>query len=161
MKADEILNKAPFTDSECSLIYRWIIYLFEHSDEADSAFNLYDSRIQNYCNKTGFTIIPKNVVNDVDNFYRKLKDDNLISKYSAGCFVFSHNAKNQLRQLIRHMRNACSHAGIRIVVKEGGIEYYEFKAVDPIKKKIKFIGIVKRNQFEELWKIIINTITFQ
>ena len=158
MLAKEILKKVPFNDHECSLIYRRIILLFELSDPDDDAYNLYDSRIQNYCEKNGFEIIPMTTVVEVDNFCRE--SINFSKKYPSGLFVFSHSGRNQLRQLIRHMRNACSHAGVLFVTQEG-TDYFEIKAIDAKQKKIKLFGLVPRENFEELWDTFINTLKFK
>jgi len=155
MKVDEILNSLPFTDSECALIFRRIILLFELAAPDDEAFNLFDSRIRNYCLQTGLEIISLTTVSDVDALCRD--PNKLIAKYKSGFIVFSHSGRNQLRQLVRHMRNACSHAQLRVVAKKNN-EYIEFRAKDPKQKKVKLLALIQRKQFKRFWDTVIQTI---
>lgn len=154
MTVDEILNSLLFTDRELVFMFRSIILLFELIDSDDKAFHIFDPRIQNYCKNTGLEIIPLATVSDVDAFCRE--PNKLIAKYKSGFIVFSHSGRNQLRQLVQHMRNACSHARLRIVTKKGE-EYIEFKAIDP-KKKVKLLALIQRKQFRRFWDTVIKTI---
>jgi len=158
MKAEEILKKVVFNDHECSIIYRRVILLFELTEPDDNAFNLYDDRIQNYLKKDHLEVIPLTKVDEVDTFCRAPM--NFYEKYPSGICVFSHNSRNQLRQLIRHMRNAFSHGSVSLIAKNGR-DYFEIKALDTGKNKIKLFGIIPRDAFEELWNTIISTITFK
>lgn len=162
MLAQDVLSGVSFfTDRECSLIYLRIILLFELADSDDEAFNVFDPRIQNYCKDTGFEIIPKRTVADVDSFYQKT---NLDKDYPSGVFVFSHSGRNQLRKLMHHLRNACAHGGIELTKKDN-TEYFKITAKDRKKKKgkekVKLFGLVPRESFEELWNTLINTLKFK
>ena len=155
MTVNKILNSLHLTDNECILIFRRIICFFELVAPDDEAFNLFDSKIKNYCLTTGLEIIPRTTVAEVDAFCRD--PNKLIAKYKSGFIVFSHSGKNQLRQLSKHMRNACSHARIRVVTKDSR-EYIEFKARDPNQQKIKLLALIQREQFEKFWGVVIQTI---
>jgi hypothetical protein len=158
MTADEIIKNTIFSEKECSLIYHKIILLFELSTPDDNAFNIFDDRIQNHCIKNDFKILPLAKIEDVEQFYQN--NNNQIKDYPSGLFVFSHSGKNQLRQLIRHMRNAFSHAGVTFI-KHGGEEYFEIKALSQDRKKIKFFGFIPRKKFDELWTVLISTLKFK
>lgn len=155
MTADKILNSFPLTNSECALIFRRIILLFELIGPDDRIFHLFDPKIQNYCKNTGLKIIPLTKPADTDVFCRE--PEKLIVEYTSGFIVFSHSGQNYLRQLIRHMRNACSHAQIRVVTKNSR-EYIEFKARDSNQKKVKLLALIQREQFEKFWDAVIQTI---
>ena len=157
LRADQILKKLRLSDNECVLMFRSIVLLFELAKPDDDAFNLYHQDIQKYCKLTGLEIIPRNKVADANDLCSDEKA--LQKKYPSGFIVFSHSGKNQLRQMIRHMRNACSHAGISIVAY-GGKEYVQFKARDPWSKKVKLLAAIKREQLEPFWNAVIKTLRF-
>jgi len=157
ISAQQILKKLNLSNDECVLMFRSIVLLFELAKPDDDAFNLYHPGIQKYCKLTRLEIIPLNKVADADKFCRD--ERTLQKKYPSGFIVFSHSGKNQLRQMIRHMRNACSHAGISIVAY-GGKEYIQFKARDPKGKQIKLLAFIKREQFGLFWNAVIKTLNF-
>lgn len=153
MIVNDIIDKLPLTDQECVLIFRRIILFYERAGTDDDTFNLNDQRIQNYCKREKLKIKPLNNVPEVNDFCHKTGD--LLKNNPFGLIVFSHHSKNQLRQLIHHMRNACSHAGIRIISKDGN-EYIEFKA--KYKNKIKLLALIPREKFEHFWNIVLSTL---
>lgn len=157
LRADQILSKLRLSDSECVLMFRSIVLLFELAEPDDNAFSLYDSGIQNYCKASELEIFPLNTVDDVANFCKD--EDALQNNHLSGFVVFSHSGRNQLRQMIRHMRNACSHAGVRIV-ESGGREYVRFEARDPGNKKTKLLALIPREQFDPFWNTVIKTLRF-
>ena len=157
VSANQILGKLRLSENECVLMFRSIVLLFELAKPDDDAFNLFHKNIQKYCNLTGLEIIPRNKVAEADDL---CSDEKVLQKeYPSGFIVFSHSGKNQLRQMIRHMRNACSHAGIRIVAY-GGKEYVQFKARDPQGKQIKLLALIRREQLEPFWNTVIKTLQF-
>ncbi|MBL7178160.1 MAG: hypothetical protein ISS66_20240 [Desulfobacteraceae bacterium] len=157
LRADQILNKLRLSDNECVLMFRSIVLLFELAEPDDDAFNLYHPGIKNYCRLTGLEIIPLNTVAEVNNLCKDEKA--LQKKYPSGYIIFSHSGRNQLRQMIRHMRNACSHAGLSIVAS-GGKEYIRFEAKDPSKNKTKLLALIRREQLEPFWNAVLKTLRF-
>ena len=157
VSADQILKKLRLSDNECVLMFRSIVLLFELAQPDDNAFNLYHSGIQNYCKLTGLEIVSLNRVAEVNDLCGDEKA--LRKKYPSGYILFSHSGRNQLRQMIRHMRNACSHAGIRVLAY-GGEEFVQFKARDPQGKQTKLLALIKREQLEPFWNALIKTLKF-
>jgi len=138
-------------------MFRSIVLLFEIAEPDDDAFDLYNSGIKNHCETSKLEIFPLNTVDEVATF---CKDENALQKkHPSGLVVFSHSGRNQLRQMIRHMRNACSHAGVRIV-DSAGKEYVRFEARDPGNKKTKLLALIPREDFEPFWNTVLNTLKF-
>jgi hypothetical protein len=156
MDVNDMLKKIPITNDECVLVFRRIILLFELAPPDDITFRLSDPRIQNYCKESELIIVPLNTISEVCEFCKNTMD--FAKKYPSGFVVFCHNSQNQLRQLIHHMRNACSHAGIRIV-KNRGKEYIEFKAQRD--DKIKLLAQIPRDKFEKFWETLLCTLKFK
>jgi hypothetical protein len=158
MNFNDVLKKIPITSQECTFLYRSIILLFELADPDDNAYNFYDNRIQNYCNNHSIIIIPHNHVSSVDLFIKKFGD--ISKKYPSGFVIFAHSGKNQLRKLIHHMRNACSHGGITII-KRGKREHIRFTAKNPKTGEIQLLLQMPRDEFIKFWEIILNTLKFK
>ena len=157
LRADQILRKLRLSDSECALTFRSIVLLFELAEPDDNAFKILHPGIQSYCKNNGPKIIPVTTIAEVANLCKNekgLKDEN-----PSGFIAFSHSGQNQLRQMIRHVRNACSNAGVRIF-DSGGKEYVRFEARDPGNKKTKLLALILREQFEPFWNTMLKSLKF-
>ena len=157
MTADEVLEEVLLTRDELSFIYKKVVLLFERASTDDDAYSLYDNRIANYCRVSEIEIVPKRTIADVC-FYLK-RNQKVLLRDRSGILVFAHNSRNQLRQLIHHVRNACAHAGVRIV-NRGDCEYIEIMAAGGGNESTKLFGLLPRENFVEFWSLILETLHF-
>ena len=155
--ADEVMKKIPLTDTECAFIYRKIILLFELAEGYDNAFHIFDGRISKFCKDNNFKLLPKTRVSEAHTICQNR--EKLILENPSGFIVFSHSGRNQLRQMIRHMRNACAHGHIRVqrYFKE---EFLQFQALDSNSGKTKLLALIPRAIFKDFWEIVVGTLKF-
>jgi hypothetical protein len=159
MKSIDIINQITLEEKECAFVYKYIILLFERANPDDDAFNLADQRIIKYCSKHDIKIYPKENIDEVNRFCRD--DEASLDQHIGGFVVFPHNSRNQLRQLVHHMRNACAHADISIFKKKNE-EYLQFRATEPRNNnRIKLLARIRRNEFPDFWTTLINTLNFK
>jgi hypothetical protein len=158
MKPIDIINSITLNEKECAFIYQYIILLFELANPDDDAFNLADPRLKNYCLQHDIEIYPKENIDKVNDFCRV---EPSLAQHIGGFIIFPHNSRNQLRQLVHHMRNACAHADISIF-KTKDEEYLQFRSTDPNNNdRIKLLAKIRRKEFYDFWTTLINTLNFK